>query len=75
MHAGIHTPTWADTPPGRHSPGQTLAPSETAPAADGMHPTGMHSCIRQNNAMFPLLDFEENMALDALFVKPNFKKG
>ena len=29
---------------------------------------------RRNNPMFPLLDCEENMALDALFVKPNFKR-
>ena len=28
----------ADTPPGRH-------PHETATAADGTHPTGMHSCF------------------------------
>ena len=59
VHAGIHPP-WADspppslgrhppeqtTPPGRHiPPGQTLPPpQQTATAADGTHPTGMHSC-------------------------------
>ena len=31
--------TWADTPLGRHPP------PEMATAADGTHPTGMHSCI------------------------------
>ena len=37
VHAGI--PPWAGTPPlGRHPPVQT------ATAADGTHPTGMHSC-------------------------------
>ena len=51
------TPHWADARPltGRHSPGQTppwadtlpwadTPPPEMATAADGMHPTGMHSC-------------------------------
>ena len=54
VHAGIH-------PPGRHPPpGQTpppradtplpqgrphLPPRQTATAADGTHPTGMHSCF------------------------------
>ena len=33
VHAGIH-------PPGRH-----LSPEQTATAADGTHPTGMHSCF------------------------------
>ena len=37
-------------PPGRHSPGrhpprQTSPPQEMATAADGSHPTGMHSCF------------------------------
>ena len=34
-------------PLGRHTPWQTPAsadPPQTATAADGMHPTGMHSC-------------------------------
>ena len=42
---GVHSP-WADTPPradtpllGRHPPRQT------ATAADGTYPTGMHSCL------------------------------
>ena len=59
VHAGIHTPR-ADTPLadipqgrhplGRHPPGQTPpqadTPAQTPPriAADGTHPTGMHSC-------------------------------
>ena len=47
------TPPWADIPtllgrhlPGRHHPpGQTPPPHEMATAADGRHPTGMHSCF------------------------------
>ena len=44
-----HPLPWADTLPGRHLPRQTPpqvdnTPSETATAADGTHPTGMHSC-------------------------------
>ena len=48
---------WQTPHPGRHPlcrhqpPGQTPLsryPPETATAADGMHPTGMHSCYRQN---------------------------
>ena len=40
---------WADIflgrhPPDRHPPGQTPFP-EMATAADGMHPTGMHSWL------------------------------
>ena len=41
------TPSWADTPLGRHPPRQT-PPRQTPPtatAADGTHPTGMHSCF------------------------------
>ena len=37
-----HTPLQPDSPPGRHPPGQTH-PQQTATAADGTHPTGMHS--------------------------------
>ena len=33
----------ADTLPGRHPPGRH-SPQQTATAADGMHPTAMHSC-------------------------------
>ena len=49
-HPGRHTP-WVDTPPlGRHtSSGQTPPsppPPEKATAADGTHPTGMHSCFK-----------------------------
>ena len=36
-------PPWH--PPGRHPPGRHLLP-ETATAADGKHPTGMHSCLK-----------------------------
>ena len=40
---------WEDTPLGRHPRGQTSPlgrhpPPEIATAADGTHPTGMHSC-------------------------------
>ena len=43
---GRHAPPWADTPlpPGRHPSGQP-SPGQTATAADGTHPTGMHSCL------------------------------
>ena len=46
VHAGIpppgpDTPLWAQTPPGADPPG------ETATAADGTHPTGMHSCLAE----------------------------
>ena len=38
------------TPPGRHPPEQTppvqIPPQQTAAAADGTHPTGMHSCCQ-----------------------------
>ena len=33
-----------DTPLGRHPPEQTTPHPETATAADGTYPTGMHSC-------------------------------
>ena len=36
---------WGCTHPGRHPLGRhTPHPRETATAADGTHPTGMHSC-------------------------------
>ena len=44
----------ADTPLGGHPPRQAntpsrqTAPPEMATAADGTHPTGMHSCFRLN---------------------------
>ena len=59
VHAGIHPPPEqtslpGQTPPsplGRHlppgqdsPPGRTSPPQQTATAADGTHPTGMHSC-------------------------------
>ena len=34
-----------NTPLGRHPPGQTPPPQQTATAVDGTHPTGMHSCF------------------------------
>ena len=40
---GRCTPPKADTPPWLTSSGQT-PPPQTATAADGTHPTGMHSC-------------------------------
>ena len=44
------------TPPGRTPPGQT--PPETATAADGTHPTGMHSSklILRMQSLFPHLE-------------------
>ena len=33
------------SPPGRHPTRQTPPPPKTATAADGTHPTGMHSCL------------------------------
>ena len=45
---GRHPPQadtpWAHTPPSRQTPAQ-----ETASAADGTHPTGIHSCISNLN--------------------------
>ena len=35
-------PHWADTPLGKHPP----PPNQTATAADGTLPTGMHSCLK-----------------------------
>ena len=49
-HPSSRHTLWTDTPPGwhllgrhPHSPGQTPLPAVTA--ADGMHPTGLHSCF------------------------------
>ena len=43
MHWGRHPQ--ADTPLGQTPPGQKPPPpQQTATAADGAHPTGMHSC-------------------------------
>ena len=41
VHAGI--PPWADTPRA-DTPSRADTPQQTATAADGTHPTGMHSC-------------------------------
>ena len=45
VHAGTH-PHWAGTPPAQTPPrADTLPhPQQTATAADGTHPTGMHTC-------------------------------
>ena len=55
VHAGIPPPQ-EQTPPGsrhppeqtpsrsRHPPGADTSPRDTVTAADGTHPTGMHSC-------------------------------
>ena len=40
-----NTPQGADTPPSH--PGADTPPGETATAADGTHPTGMHSCFKE----------------------------
>ena len=59
VHAGIppppsrhpprSRPPWStpreQTPPRRRPPGSRPPPGETATAADGTHPTGMHSCL------------------------------
>ena len=51
VHAGIPHPPGADIPQEQtplleqtHPPEQTPPPGESATAADGTHPTGMHSC-------------------------------
>ena len=45
VHTGIHTPLGRHTPMRRHPTGQTPPPpQQTTTAADGTHPTGMHSC-------------------------------
>ena len=40
------TPPRADIPPGRHTSLVRCPPQQTTTAADGTHPTGMHSCYR-----------------------------
>ena len=45
QHAlGQTPPGQTHTPLDRHPPGRP-PPQQTATAADGMHPTGMHSCV------------------------------
>ena len=39
-------------PPGRHPPLGRHPPQQTATAADGTHPTGMHSCLFQINLLW-----------------------
>ena len=56
VHAGIPSPLsrppGADThprsrhPPGAATPREQTSPRDTTTAADGTHPTGMHSCCR-----------------------------
>ena len=50
---------WADTTPGQTPPRQTPPPhgqtpphQQTATAADGTHPTGMHSCLLKDCTYF-----------------------
>ena len=57
VHRGrvCQTPPRADT----HPPGQTTPPTpqkHTATAADGTHPTGIHSCLTHKLANFSLHD-------------------
>ena len=72
-----YTPRWRQTPPSpgiRHPqkqiPPEADPPPETATAADGMHPTGMHSCY--NVTMGPIseqilcLNRELNLSLSQL---------
>ena len=40
---GADTP-WEQTPWSRHPPREQTPPRDTATAADGTHPTGIHSC-------------------------------
>ena len=40
-----NTPLGRPTPLGRHPPWADTPPQQTATAADGTHPTGMHSCF------------------------------
>ena len=48
---GVHTPPGqtshprADTPPGQTPQTRQTPPQQMATAADGTHPTGMHSCL------------------------------
>ena len=45
QHALGQTPPWADTPLGQTTPrADNFPPPAKATAADGTHPTGMHSC-------------------------------
>ena len=44
VHVGIHTP--GQTPPWVDTPCPVHAGIYMATAADGLHPTGMHSCYR-----------------------------
>ena len=40
----VHPLPWQVPPQGRYTPAGQVHPSPKATAADGMHPTGMHSC-------------------------------
>ena len=42
VHAGIH-------PPPKQTPQEADTPQQTATAADGTHPTGMHSCFKTSS--------------------------
>ena len=47
------------TTPNRHLPQSRQPPQETATAADGTHPTGMHSCL-----LFIYLGFQNYYLID-----------
>ena len=46
------TPPWADTSPGQTHPSPVHAGIDTATAADGIHPTGMHFCAGSSFSTF-----------------------
>ena len=43
---GRHPPGQTPIAPGRHPQGRQPPPQQTATAADGTHPIGMHSCFQ-----------------------------
>ena len=54
VHAGTH-PLWADTRPRPDTPPWPDTRQQTATAADGTHPTGMHSCFQMSSVVGCLL--------------------
>ena len=70
VHAGIHTP-WADTP---QADPRTDTPPPAAPATDGTHPTGMHSCFqRYINIEFDQIENCKMFILKSLTVTKMFQ--
>ena len=59
VHAGIPHPL-EQTPLGVDTPREHTPPRETATAADGTHPTGMHSCKPE------ISNFEESPQMPTL---------